>query len=335
MKVKMSVVKYLVLFFVSLIFGSLTGFAELAKGSVKVNNIKGVVTFAVKGSYDSQKPLINGQVVNEGVCITTGKDSSVALVFSNGSCVILSADSSMLIKQFQQMPFSKEKGEYRDLKVDPSESRTQLDLRMGVLVADVKKLSPKSSYDIKTPVGAAGVRGTQVRAVVLKQGNLVSSSLTSTDGGLAVTFLQQGVNGQPEVVTRIQNPGSTSQINAVLDSSGKTTNVNVQTTAMNAVEQAALAATLSENGLVEAADSASSQAPAENPVESEAVSSSVEAVDAFIEGESSDGVDEGGDDFGASEDGFDTSDQGVENVVVDNTVTNEEELEANIASGSE
>jgi hypothetical protein len=92
--------------------------------------------------------------------ISTGADSSVVLVFENASTVRIGPNSLLVISEFAVDPLEE------DLLVDhatsePNVSNTTLSVVYGEMVGDVRKLNSSSSYSIKTPVGAAGIRGTQ------------------------------------------------------------------------------------------------------------------------------------------------------------------------------
>ena len=48
-----------------------------------------------------------------------------------------------------------------DLEEEPSSSSVLVDLEVDDLVVKTKKLNKKSSFEIASPVGTAGIRGTQ------------------------------------------------------------------------------------------------------------------------------------------------------------------------------
>jgi hypothetical protein len=76
------------------------------------------------------------------------------------------------------------------LKAEPTKSKTALSLSYGEMVGDVKKLNTSSSYSIKTPVGAAGIRGTIYRIVYKPTSDGKAFFTISTKEGLVV---MQGV----------------------------------------------------------------------------------------------------------------------------------------------
>lgn len=76
---------------------------------------------------------------------------------------------------------------------------TQLDLRNGRILGNVKKLAAASKYEVKTPQGVAGIRGTRydIRA---------DGTVTVIEGQVVVVYI---VNGQPSTAT--VNAGQTSR----------------------------------------------------------------------------------------------------------------------------
>ena len=67
----------------------------------------------------------------------------------------------MKIGVFEQIPFEAGDEKVADLDGEPSESKLELDLEWGSLVVKTKKLDKKSTFDINSPLGTAGIRGTE------------------------------------------------------------------------------------------------------------------------------------------------------------------------------
>jgi len=145
--------------FLSLLFSGQLLLAELPKGMVKFMNVKGDVS-ALKGTDDQKLVAHNGQILDEGYTVTTGDNGSCVLVFSNGSTLVVSSNTSLSIASFRQESFDDSTRKFELLDADPSESTSDLILNYGQLLADVKKLSKKSSFKITTQAGVAGIRGT-------------------------------------------------------------------------------------------------------------------------------------------------------------------------------
>jgi hypothetical protein len=71
---------------------------------------------------------------------------------------------------------------------------TQLDLKNGRILGNVKKMAAASKYEVKTPVGVAGIRGTEYSISSSGEVNVVS-------GSVIVVYI---VNGQPTVPVTLQ-----------------------------------------------------------------------------------------------------------------------------------
>ncbi|WP_069962461.1 FecR family protein [Lacunisphaera limnophila] len=136
--------------------------AQTEPGQILAAKVEGqVLKVAADGT---SSPLVAGTKLAETDTITTAKNSSVVLVFMNGSSVKLGPESRLAIDEFKMDPLA-EDIEPSKLQAEPSVSKTTLNLSYGEMVGDVKKLNTSSSYSIKTPVGAAGIRGTIYRVV--------------------------------------------------------------------------------------------------------------------------------------------------------------------------
>ncbi len=186
---KISALRFIFCAFVAIAL-SLNASAQTAAGQIKVAKIEGqVLKLAANGTTT---PLKDGDVLTEADTVTTGKGSSLVLVFMNGSSVKLGADSRLAIDEFKMDPLAQPINA-STLKAEPSVSKTTLNLAYGEMVGDVKKLSKSSSYSIKTPVGAAGIRGTIYRIVFRPSANGKAFFTISTAEG---HVLMQGVTTQ-------------------------------------------------------------------------------------------------------------------------------------------
>jgi hypothetical protein len=152
--------------FAATTFLAVGAFAQSAAGQIRAAKVEGQVT---KVQADgTTTPLKNGDSLTETDSVVTGKNSSVVLVFANGSSVKVGADSRLGIDEFKMDPLDEEI-KPSELKQEKSVSQTKLNLAYGEMVGSVKKLNTASSYSVKTPVGAAGIRGTVFR-VTFRQG---------------------------------------------------------------------------------------------------------------------------------------------------------------------
>jgi hypothetical protein len=155
-------------------------------GAIKVGKVSGTVRCL---SADAQaRELKAGDTVVETDTVTTDKGALVVLVFANGSSVKLGSDTVLKIEEFKMDPLD-EDVVVAKLEREPSTSRTKLLMTRGELVGDVKHLNydKGSSFNITTPVGAAGIRGTTFRIVFRPSGDGKSFTfqLSTADGRVA------------------------------------------------------------------------------------------------------------------------------------------------------
>ena len=134
-------------------------------GRIVAAKVKGTVT-ATNTVDNTKRELHDSDAITEKYVVTTAQNSSVILVFSNGSTINLAPDSTLSIEQFLQDPFSTSYS-MATATSEPSTSTTKLTLSRGELVGNVKHLNNAagSTFTVNTPVGAAGIRGTTFRIV--------------------------------------------------------------------------------------------------------------------------------------------------------------------------
>lgn len=108
--------------------------------------------------------LRNGSLVTPGQMISTGPKASVMLAFSNGATVTIGEKSLISVDEFTQKPFG-EMFKMSEASKEPSASTTRMNMVRGEVISNVKKLNKDegSTFEIKTPVGIAGIRGTTFR----------------------------------------------------------------------------------------------------------------------------------------------------------------------------
>ena len=137
--------------------------------------------------------LKSNDSLGAGDVVITAEDSSVVLVFSNGSTVTIGQKSEVSVDTFTQDPFAADVN-LSQAKEEPSESHTKLKLTYGELVGNVKHLNGKSTFDVETPVGAAGIRGTTFRLVYQVTGNGQAFFSLSTASGTVIFTGSTGTN---------------------------------------------------------------------------------------------------------------------------------------------
>lgn len=133
--------------------------AALQNGKVEVSQVSGQVTLIDATSH--RKALKVGDVFQQGTQIVTAAGASAELQLSNGSTILVSPDSHLVLRTFRQVP-SRDiaESDYQKVSKEPSPSVTELMLYKGKIVGEVRKLNPSSTYTVKTPVGLVAIRGT-------------------------------------------------------------------------------------------------------------------------------------------------------------------------------
>lgn len=179
------------LVFASVAFVPVTTLGQISTptegGLIMVARASGNVTAV--GPNGDTITLKKGSEITQGYVVNTGDNSSVILAFSNGATINLAQDSSLSIDEFLQDPFSDEVS-LAELTAEPTTSTTKLHLSRGELVGNVKKLNSDagSSFEIDTPVGAAGIRGTTFRIVFRPDGTgKAFFSLTTVEGNVVLS----------------------------------------------------------------------------------------------------------------------------------------------------
>ena len=240
--------KIIAMFLLSgLVFAQAPGL-DLGKGAVVVVSKAGQVL--IKDS-DSGIPLPNDEIkpgltLYEGHTIITGNESEAVLLLSNGSLTTLGSKSELQLKEFSQSNFKGSGKKLSELQTEPSTSKTKLNLAYGDLVFNVKKLNPGSTFEIESPIGIAGIRGTVGEKSIQKDPvtgettgtiKMVSGTVSFTDqngnqmevAGGQSTSTQLSSNGQQNSAT---TQGSVSQGDASTisktsqDAEKKTSNVS-------------------------------------------------------------------------------------------------------------
>lgn len=120
-------------------------------GAAQVKKVVGKADFTdAKGGGQIKE----GDILMQGATIITGAGSYVDLFLGvNGDSLRVEADSTLTLNKLDYT------------KGVETVINTELDVKKGAAVANVvKKLSKASKYEIKTPAGVAGIRGTVLRA---------------------------------------------------------------------------------------------------------------------------------------------------------------------------
>jgi hypothetical protein len=156
-------------------------------GKAIVRTITGTATYTKAGGGTA--PLKVNMELDPGDLVTTGAESFVYLSVNGlSSAVRVAADTTLLIKTMERT------GTWREGTTD-----TSLDLRVGSIQGQVRKVSADSNYEISTPHGVAGIRGTDFAVDVVNNGNgTYTVTFTSITGTVVASAV---VNGQLQTKT--------------------------------------------------------------------------------------------------------------------------------------
>ena len=122
----------------------------------------------MKEGTDDEVPAGPEMELRVGDTIKTGGNSSAEIIFFDGSTMELEADTEVKILSL-------------DLVCDTGVSTITLEQTIGTTISRVTRLlDPGSSYEIETPTGVAGVRGTTVKVTVGGSG----TTLVTNKGGV-------------------------------------------------------------------------------------------------------------------------------------------------------
>ena len=102
-----------------------------------------------------------GKPIPLSYTIITNKGAKLVGLLSNGTLLTLEEETRMKVGTFKQEPFESGGKKLTDLPGEPSSSQVMLELDFGSLVVKTKKLNKGSVFDINSPVGVAGIRGTE------------------------------------------------------------------------------------------------------------------------------------------------------------------------------
>ncbi len=229
--------------------------AQTQAGAIKAVRVTGEVTkVAIDGA---RSPLVEGQALIETDIVDTGADSGVVLVFMNGSSVKLSEKSRLAIEEFKMDPLGEDIA-VAALANEPTVSKTRLNLAYGEMVGNVKKLHTTSQFDIKTPVGAAGIRGTTFRIVLrfdtngqvhfhlsTSEGSVVFTGVIPPTGDATAAVPEVEVSAGQEVSAVVQINPATNTVTSVQVSSAQPISAEASQAITTAVTQAIQQATQS------------------------------------------------------------------------------------------
>jgi hypothetical protein len=160
-----------------------------------VRSVHGTVEYSENGAW---MPLKVNMKLNPGVTIRTGPDGTADISVNGTASAVRMTNATIL--QIPTMSFT---GSQRD-----GDTITTLDLKSGSVLGNVKKISANSRYEITTPHGVAGIRGTdfKVEAIPTEDGKFVVT-FNSITGVITVSAV---INGQ--LVTHTLTTGTSWEI---------------------------------------------------------------------------------------------------------------------------
>jgi len=103
------------------------------------------------------------QVLTAGYQLRTREGSHIRLLLTNGTLITLSPVSEAKILTYFQETIPPSNRTFKETTEELSPSMVKLELSLGEMIVETKKLNKSSSLDITTPVAAAGIRGTAFR----------------------------------------------------------------------------------------------------------------------------------------------------------------------------
>jgi|GEM_PF-1588540 len=282
---------FCLLFFWQLNFGLLAQGAEEGKGAIILVSINGDVNVKnIKSdTFLPQTEVTAGKTIYDGHQVITGDHSKAVLLFSNGTVTTLDANGVLIIEQFTQGAFRESGRKVEDLKEEPSQSTTQLELAYGEMVFNVKKLKNGSSFEIESPIGIAGIRGTDGKLTILQDPNsgIITGGLSMLDGNVEFTdpsgnsmFVGPGQGTLVQVTATGQQIGSTFQAPVSPEEAQE-----IQTTTQNA---ASLTGNISVSEMSNAVDEAQQNAEQNNDGTDSGATNEGASIDPASGGESAD-----------------------------------------------
>lgn len=145
------------------------------KGEVAIiDPPKSDVNASSQGIYSTRRDAKVGEVLSPTSEIFVGKNSEVVLLFSNGTLATLGSNTQMKVEKFLQKDFEQSDKKIPELQEEVSSSSLLVDLQMGEMIVDVKRLKKDSHFEITTPLGVAGIRGTKFSLLAAKDSTTLS-----------------------------------------------------------------------------------------------------------------------------------------------------------------
>lgn len=167
---------------VAAVLSAVSSEAAVQHNKATVRAVRGTASYSAdKGS--TWKKLSVNTSIGENSVIRTATGSTVDLFLGdNGPVVRVTEDTTMGFDKLTSENTGVEKV-----------IETQLDLKNGRILGNVKKLAAASKYEVKTPLGVAGIRGTEYDISA-------DGTVTVVTGRVLVVYVIGGRPTQPVIV---------------------------------------------------------------------------------------------------------------------------------------
>lgn len=157
--------------------------AQAAENKAVTRAVRGTAQYSTDGGK-TWKSLRVGISLAQKSIVKTAADSVVDLFLNqNGPVLRVTEDSTLTLDKLT----------FDGVGVE-TVIETQLDLKNGRIQGNVRKLAAASKYEVKTPVGVAGIRGTQFD--ISADGTVIV-----TEGSVVVVFVVDNIPQAPVTVT--------------------------------------------------------------------------------------------------------------------------------------
>jgi hypothetical protein len=153
----------------------------IKQGKATVRSVHGRVDYLDNTVWLPVKPNMK---FDAGVTIRTGGDGTADISVNGTSSAVRITNSTTL-----QIPTMSYVGSARE-----GDTTTMLNLMSGSVLGNVKKISANSRYEIMTPHGVAGIRGTDwaIDAIPALDGNSFTVTFSSITGVITVSAVIDG-----------------------------------------------------------------------------------------------------------------------------------------------
>ena len=272
--------------------------SDMKRGAIIITAVQGKAMIIKPGSTEGKKAA-KGQTLQQGEKVITDKNSTLSLAFENGSVIQVEAESSFVVEEFLQAPWEVSEQALSEMKTEPSNSKLSTFLEYGEVTSGVKKLKPGSSLTVSTPLGTAGIRGTDFKVGLQRDSkggskglnvSVASGEVTvatkggaaSVKGGFSTSVtVTPGENGAPAQVSkpvnsnlppqstlailqsvRTQQTSATQVLTTTLLQSAATRKSDLNSKQQNAIEDAA---EIGVENLVDVVEQLSKEKPSSSP----------------------------------------------------------------------